>query len=540
MNELTVVGRGGVKHPDILTEDEAQNLLDKYGVGGKAVKIPNGTDLQKFLGRCVGGFYYDDASVSGSIGGPIKDKVYYTVISAGVPGNRAVLASSHGNNLWIAEIYGDVFRGWVTFSRPADVTNEIKLAIQAHEATVDHPYATESQQGFIEIASQTEGVSKTENSRAMTSLRTQQLLDTYGIGQRSIQIPPNTDLAVYFATAGCGFYHLDASTGFGYANGPGDEAYGWGEIICTAHEISNFRSLICLIPDGRIYVAGITSGVFSGWKRKLELKDIPHADFYTAGLTRVLDTVDSYETTNAASANSVRVVYNIAEGKVPLTRRINGLTLNNDINITPGLIGAYTGAQTDYLISTRVPTSRLVNGLSLATDINITPNLIGAYTMAQSDAITQTRVPLTRRINGYTLDNDINITPGLIGTYDANQINALINDRVPVGRRINGYYLNNDLWLTPGIIGTYTAAEIDAKLAGLGSIQDIRWSPEYTIGAGAFTGWNKGRITTVPAGGVLTNLADYAVGKLFIEDIDQVWWRYLQKQVNGAWYNVGI
>lgn len=354
MNELTVVGKGGVKHPDILTEDEAQNLLDRYGTGGKAVTIPAGTDLQKFLGRCSGGFYYDDASISGSTGGPIPDKVYYTVVSAGVPGNRAVIASSHGNNLWIAEIYGDVFRGWVTFSRPEDVDAAIESAISEHEKTRDHPYALETDKGFIEIASPAEAITGTENTRAMTSLRVQNLLDTFGIGAKSITIAHGTDLVAFFKDKKFGVYHIDGSDQ--YVNSPPSAA--WGEIICTAHEILNYKSLTAIMQDGSLFTAAINAGSFSGWKKKIELRDIPHASSTVDGLTKVLDSISSTDQVNAGSANAVKVAYdtainanNNANNRVPLSRRINGLPLTGDINITPGLIGTYTAAEINSLIN---------------------------------------------------------------------------------------------------------------------------------------------------------------------------------------------
>ena len=386
MNQLTVVDRGGVKHPEIVTIDEAQNLLDQYGVGGQAVKVPNGVNLQKFLGRCTGGWYYDNAALSGTTGGPIKDMVYYTVINGGIPGNRAVVASSHGNNLWIAEIYGDVFRGWVTFARPDDVHNWIDTAIEQHESSVNHPYATEIQKGFIEIATSTEAISKTENSRAMTSLKTQNLLDTYGIGAISIRIPANTNLATYFGNKSCGFYHLDSSTGYGYTGIPTDVPFSWAEIICTSHEVNNYRALTLVTAEGRMYTASISAGSFSGWRKKIELGDLPIASTAQQGIVQLTDSVSSTSTTTAATPNSVKSANDNANTRVPLTRTVNGLDLSSNISITAALVGAYTTAQVDNLINTRVPTSRRVNGMSLTGDIYIDAHSVGTYTAAEIDA----------------------------------------------------------------------------------------------------------------------------------------------------------
>lgn len=425
MNELTVVGPGGVLRPDILTEAEAQALLDRYGVGGTAITIPAGTNLQKYLGRVDGGFYYDDATTSGTTGGPIADKVHYTVLSADIPGNRTILAVTKGNHLYTAEVYGDVFQGWASYGNSVDVKSWIDAAIEAHEQTRDHPYATETDQGFIEIASPTEAVSGTDNTRALTSLRAQNLLSTYGLGATSVKVPNNSDLAVYFNTVKPGFYHLDASTGYGYQNTPTDVAFAWAEIIVGAHEATNYRTLLMITAEGRLYTAVVSAGSFSGWRRKIEFADIPHASATVDGLTKVLDSISSSDQVNAGSANAVRVAYETANSKVPQTRRINGLALTGDINITPGLIG------------------------------------------------------------------------------------------------------------------TYTAQEIDAKLAGLGTLQDIRWGGLQGYGNSSFVGWEKGRKTVTPAGGVMVDIADYSTSKIWIEDVDNVWWRYLQKQVGGSWYNVG-
>lgn len=383
MNQLTVVDRGGVKHPEILTVDEAQNLLDKYGVGGQAVQIPNGVNLQKFLGRCTGGFYFDDATTSGTTGGPLKDLVYYTVINGGVPGNRAVIASSHGNNLWIAEVYGDVFRGWVTFSRPADVTAEITAAIDAHELTRDHPYATESAQGMVELADATEGASKTNATRAMTSLRTQGLLDTYGIG-RSMNVPVGVDLALYFNARSCGFYHLDAIND--YISVPSDATGEWGEVIVTAHEATNYRCLLLTTSTGKMYSAAVTNGSFSGWKKRIELADIPLATINQVGIVQLNTTVNSTSQTQAATASAVKSAYDNAESRVPQSRTVNGLALTNNISITAAMVGAYTRADVDYLINTRVPTTRTINGYSLAGDLNFNAGHFGTYSAAEIDA----------------------------------------------------------------------------------------------------------------------------------------------------------
>lgn len=354
MSQLTVVDRGGVKHPEILTVDAAQNLLDQYGVGGTAVKIPDGVNVQTFLGRCDGGFYVDNALESNTTGGPINDLVYYTVTSGGIPGNRAIVASSHGNNLWIAEVYGDVFRGWVTFSRPQDIEDAVSNAIEIHEQSRNHPYALETAPGFVQFATQAEAESTTNANRAMTSQRVQNLLTTYGVGQLAVTVPAGTNLGTYFSTRKFGIFHLDGLNT--YVNAPA--ITDWGDIICTSHEIVNYKTLTLITSTGLLYTATISNGVFSGWKKKIEIGDVPIGSTSVTGLVRLYGGVDRADNSLAATAAAVKTAYdtavnanNNANGRVPSGRRINGYALTNDVNLSANDVGAYTKAEVNALLN---------------------------------------------------------------------------------------------------------------------------------------------------------------------------------------------
>lgn len=357
MNQLTVVDRGGVKHPEIVTIDEVQNLLDQYGTGGKAVKIPGGVNLRKFLGRCDGGFYYDNAARSGTTGGPIKDIVYYTVLSGGIPGSRAIIASSHGNDLWIAEVYGDVFRGWVNFARPDDVKNWISTAIDTHEKSRNHPYATESEIGFVQLAKDWEAAAGEENTHVMTALRSQNLLDTYGIGARSNYVPDGSNLTTFFNDKKPGFYRLYNPTTSKYTGHPTDVAFTWAEIIVTNHENLNQRAMLLITNTGRTYSATVNSGSFSGWKLKLQMDDLPVASLTQRGIVQLTNSVTSTDNTTAATPNSVKAANDNANTRVPLTRTVNGKALSSDIVITAADVGAWSKAEADarYLFKWDTP-----------------------------------------------------------------------------------------------------------------------------------------------------------------------------------------
>lgn len=347
MNQLTVVDRGGVKHPEIVTIDEAQALLDQYGTGGTAVKIPNGVNLRKFLGRCDGGFYYDNAALSGTTGGPIKDIVYYTVLNAGVPGSRAIIASSHGNDLWIAEVYGDVFRGWVNFARPDDVKNWIATAINNHEKSRNHPYAAEDKIGFVQLAKDWEAEAGQEDTHAMTPLRSQNLLSTYGLGSRSVYVPDGANLATFFNDKKPGFYRLNNPATSGYTNYPTDVPFTWAEIISANHEALNTRTLLMITNIGRTYTATVSSGAFSGWKLKLQMDDLPIASLLQRGIVQLTDSVTSTNVTTAATPNSVKMANDNANTRVPQARTINGKPLTGNIALTAADVDAWSKTEAD-------------------------------------------------------------------------------------------------------------------------------------------------------------------------------------------------
>lgn len=69
-------------------------------------------------------------------------------------------------------------------------------------------------------------------------------------------------------------------------------------------------------------------------------------------------------------------------------------------------------------------------------------------------------------------------------------------------------------------------------------VQDVRLSAEGIVDKASFTAYSAGRRAMVPDGAYMTGLADYQTGKAYLEDTDAIWYRYLQKQIGGVWYNV--
>lgn len=69
-------------------------------------------------------------------------------------------------------------------------------------------------------------------------------------------------------------------------------------------------------------------------------------------------------------------------------------------------------------------------------------------------------------------------------------------------------------------------------------VTDIRLSEEIQMNNTQFTPFSQGRRASAPAGAFLCAVADNQTGKIYLEDIDVIWYRYVQKQIGGVWYNV--
>ena len=117
----------------------------------------------------------------------------------------------------------------------------------------------------------------------------------------------------------------------------------------------------------------------------------PDATLSERGLALLSSTISEDET-RAATPKAVKAANDNANGRVPASRKVNGLALTSDINLGAANVGAYTKAETDAQVAAakaaadnananangRVPSSRKVNGLSLASDITLTATDVNA------------------------------------------------------------------------------------------------------------------------------------------------------------------
>lgn len=88
------------------------------------------------------------------------------------------------------------------------------------------------------------------------------LVGDYGVGTFAAHIPDNTDLFIFFKTAGTGFYR----TGSNVINKP--SSYGWADFVWIMHADGHGR-LICYTNDNRTFETRQNGGKFDPWVEML-------------------------------------------------------------------------------------------------------------------------------------------------------------------------------------------------------------------------------------------------------------------------------
>lgn len=133
-------------------------------------------------------------------------------------------------------------------------------------------------------------------------------------------------------------------------------------------------------------------------------------------------------------------------------------------------------------------------------------------------------------LNGQLYVRD-RIDTGTIAASDATFNNLTVNNNYAVvggrhvARTVNGYGAdaNGNINLPLPQQGV-----LDIRLSGLGAISNT-----------GFTNEGSGRRASAPDGSVIVALADAVTKQLWLEDVDIIYYRYIQKNINGVWYNVG-
>lgn len=319
------------------------------------------------------------------------------------------------------------------------VDDSVKQAIEVHAKSRNHPDASTSAKGFVQLAD----VLSADNNKAVTpKLATE-------VNQRAVNAQTSANNANTAAT--------DANNN---ANGR----------VPSGRKVNN-KPLTADI--------NLTAGDVGAYT-KAET-DTKVADAKKAG-------TDAQATANAANTAATNANNN-ANGRVPSGRKVNNKPLTEDINLAAGDVGAYTKAETDTKVADakkagtdaqatanaantaatnannnangRVPSSRKVNSKPLTEDINLAAGDVGAYTKAETD---------TKVADAKKAGTDAQATANTANTAATNANNNA-NGRVPSGRKVNNKALTADIALNAGDVGAYTKAEVDSRISagsGLG------------------------------------------------------------------------
>ncbi|WP_272537849.1 phage tail protein [Providencia sp. PROV193] len=376
------------------------------------------------------------------------------------------------------------------------VDDSVKTAIEAHVKSRNHPDATTSAKGFVQLAD----TLSEDNSKAVTpKLATE-------INQRAVNAQNSANAA-----------NTAATNANNNANGR----------VPSTRKVNNKP----LSTDITLSAGDV------GAYTKAET-DTKVADAKKAG-------TDAQATANAANTAATNANNN-ANGRVPSSRKVNSKPLTEDINLAAGDVGAYTKAETDTKVADakkagtdaqatanaantaatnannnangRVPSTRKVNNKPLSADITLAAGDVGAYTKAETD---------TKVADAKKAGTDAQATANAANTAATNANNNA-NGRVPSGRKVNNKALTADIALSAGDVGAYTKAEVDTKLKAAG-ISAVRLGSEVSQGkTGAFSLGN---------GEVVTGLTFWETGSNSSVNFGGYRKRAIQYNLNGTWVN---
>ncbi|WP_338882791.1 MULTISPECIES: phage tail protein [Xenorhabdus] len=274
----------------------------------------------------------------------------------------------------------------------------------------------------------------------------------------------------------------------------------------TAYQLANeaFKEAVNSVPSTR-KVNG---------KALLTDIELTAADVGTYNKVEIDDRVGKVDKLAESAYNKAETASKDANSKVPSTRKVNGKELLTDIELNAADVGTYNKAELDesigkiekradaanqaanlavQLADSKVPSTRKVNGKELSTDIELTAANVDAYNKAEINILidevkeiannahntAEHKVPLTRTVNGKALLSDIDLTASDVSAYTkvevenrledvkslANKANNNADSRVPLTRTVNGKALLSDIKLTASDVGAYSKVAVDTRIS---------------------------------------------------------------------------
>lgn len=167
------------------------------------------------------------------------------------------------------------------------------------------------------------------------------------------------------------------------------------------------------------------------------------------------------------------------------------------------------------------------------------------FTMVEMNAINSTTALL--RVQGNITATGSITTGSLSSTTISNGGNIQTNDLVVNSTAtVQNFVVNSNNATVGGrsIVRAVnsTAANANGDVSISIGVSDIRWSGEQNKVQVDFENYgSSGRFARGPDGSVLTGLIDAnASGDLYLHDIDEIRFRFLQKALDGIWYTVGL
>ncbi|MCX9095262.1 phage tail protein [Providencia rettgeri] len=244
------------------------------------------------------------------------------------------------------------------------VDDSVKTAIEAHVKSRNHPDATTSAKGFVQLAD----TLSADNNKAITpKLATE-------INQRAVNAQNSANAA-----------NTAATNANNNANGR----------VPSSRKVNNKP----LSADITLSAGDV------GAYTKAET-DTKVADAKKAG-------TDAQATANAANTAATNANNN-ANGRVPSSRKVNNKPLSADITLSAGDVGAYTKAETD---------TKVADAKKAGTDAQATANAANtAATNANNNA--NGRVPSGRKVNNKALTADIALNAGDVGAYTKAEVDS--------------------------------------------------------------------------------------------------------------------